>query len=196
MKKTDIILLAAGDSRRYGEDNKLLAVVDGKAMFTYAVDMAVKVRQRQRDQVGTIVVVSKYREIKDYVTAQKKEFLLYQQNDHSERGISESIHIGVAATDQGHDAVFCVCDQPRMKVETVCRLIQEFAGSGKKAGVVTDEEGNQGNPCIFASSMRQELLTITGDTGGKKLIHKLPPNACLYVKAEKTELEDIDVQKK
>lgn len=190
MSKTDIILLAAGNSERFGKENKLLTKIDEKPMFTYAINIALEARKKLNNLVGKIVVVSKYQEIEEYV--QKHNGIGYEKNNCSENGISESIHIGINATYKDHAALFFVCDQPWLKPQTLCRLIELFAESQKRAGAVTDMHANIGNPCIFAPDMRQELLKLTGDTGGKSILKKLPREDCLFILADGIELIDID----
>lgn len=190
VKKTDLILLAAGDSNRYGDENKLLIPIGGKPMFQHSIDTLLVVKNEMPDHIGNIIVVSKYIEIEEYV--KNKSEVTYRINHHSELGISQSIQIGMLECEKDHNILFFVCDQPNMGPETICRLIMEFEKSQKKAGILLDEYKNMGNPCIFAPSLRQELEKLKGDTGGKKVIKGLPYEECCFVKASAAQLIDVD----
>ena len=189
-KKTDLILLAAGDSTRYGNENKLLAQIDGKAMFQHSIDTLLTVKKEMPAHIGNIIVVSKYSEIEDYV--KDKPEVTYKVNHHSEMGISRSIQIGLTECTKNHNTLFFVCDQPNMEPETICRLIMEFEKSQKKAGILLDENKQMGNPCIFAPDLREKLEQLQGDTGGKKVIKGLSHEDCCFVEVSATQLIDVD----
>lgn len=94
---------------------------------------------------------------------------------------------------------FAVCDQPWLKAETVRGLVEGFLRSGKGLGCLGCREraGDKirlGNPAIFAPRYRRELLALTGDVGGRKIIKKHPEDLYVFQVSDVAELEDVDTR--
>ena len=158
--KISLILLAAGDSRRFGS-NKLLYELHGKPMYRYSVDEVAKL---DTTVFAEKIVVSQYDEILDTLS---KEGYLTVRNTESYLGISHSIQLGLAASEE-EAWCFLVADQPYLKAETLERFVEAFQTSGK-------------------------LLELAGDIGGKRVINKHLDETFFYDVGDRKELEDIDV---
>lgn len=193
--KLAMIMLAAGNSRRFG-GNKLLYEIDGMPMYERIL------RELQAAQgllgkkfpeiVCSLTIVTQYQEIMDRASEKGAKFLV---NPHPEEGISSSLKIGLRANMDADAALFTVSDQPWLKAETICTLAGIFLASSKRiACPAAKEEGGIriGNPCLFSKEYFSELLALTGDTGGKKVIKKHLDETELFFPEEKKELEDID----
>lgn len=198
IKTIGIVLLAAGEGRRYGS-NKLLEDINGKPMFSYAVDAAAKgaedlLASKENAAVRIKkVIVTGYDAIAGY--AEEKGFEAVY-NLRPELGISESIRLGLSLLWNADAVVFGVCDQPGVNGETYRRLVKAYMDSDREL-VYTgtkDESGviREGNPCIFGKKYFEELMRLSGDCGGKGIIRANAQDAVM-AKAESTqELEDID----
>ena len=181
--KISLILLAAGDSRRFGS-NKLLYELHGKPMYRYSVDEVAKL---DTTVFAEKIVVSQYDEILDTLS---REGYLTVRNTESYLGISHSIQLGLAASEE-EAWCFLVADQPYLKAETRERFVEAFQKSGKSCACV--RYGNRtGNPCIFTAEYQKELLELAGDIGGKRVINKHLDETFFYDVEEEQELEDID----
>ena len=112
-------------------------------------------------------------------------------NPHPEDGISSSVKIGLNASLDADAVLFTVSDQPWLTSETICELIHVFLNTSK--GIVCVScQGKMGNPCIFDRKYYNELLSLEGDKGGKKVIMKHLDDTQVYEIEEGRELEDID----
>lgn len=187
--KIDMVLMAAGESRRFGRENKLLHEINGRSMISRAIENAVLVKNRIPHIVGTVYVVSRYEEVREII---QDAGIIYIHNDKSHLGISASIHLGVESSDKEHALLFMVCDQPYMKAETICGLMESYLSSGKSMACVADEKGEMYNPCVFSPKWREELLKIQGDKGGKGILKAHESEVCRYVVTDERELVDID----
>ena len=49
-----------------------------------------------------------------------------------------------------------------------------------------------GNPCIFSKKYYEDLLSLEGDKGGKRVIMKHLEDTCIYEVNDAREFEDID----
>jgi len=188
MEKIVLILLAAGDSRRF-KGNKLLHLFDGKPMYRYLVDEIGKLPEELFEKK---IVVTQYREIMD---ALGEEGYLVVENHESELGISHSIELGIRAAEAWGDCGFCfaVCDQPYLKGETVRTLVEGFLQSSKGIGCLSCQ-GELGNPAVFSCRYREELLALEGDVGGRRIIRRHPDDLFLCEVEDGRELVDVDVK--
>ena len=112
-------------------------------------------------------------------------------NPHPEDGISSSVKIGLNASLDADAVLFTVSDQPWLTSETICELIHVFLNTSKGIACVS-YQGKMGNPCIFGRKYYNELLSLEGDKGGKKVIMKHLDDTQVYEIEEGRELEDID----
>lgn len=184
--KLALILLAAGDSRRFG-GNKLLSAYNGKLMYRCLVDEVAKLPEGLFCEK---VVVTQYEAIEKDL---KAEGYLTVRNDESRLGISRSIRLGIEALN-GWEAIsycFAVCDQPDLRADTMEGLVRGWQLSGKGLGCPCFN-GEPGNPVIFSGRYRNELLSLTGDVGGKRILKRHLDDVYRYEVTDERELLDID----
>ena len=140
-----MIVLAAGFSRRRGGSPKQLVTIDGETLIRRAARIA--------SEVGEVIVVT------------TPEFpvpfrmVMNPAND----GIASSIRAGVAACDG--DVLITLCDQPYVTAEHLRALANANAPIAASA-----YSGTLGVPAYFAREFREELLSLRGDQGAKRII--------------------------
>ncbi len=189
--KIDIILTAAGSSRRFGSINKLLYKIDGRELFTIALENAKRLKEKLPQYIDKIAVVSKYDEIKKI--CERYGEVEYIHNPLSHKGISASVNLGVRASKPENALMFMVCDQPYISMDTLVGLVRGYMASGKAMGCIVDQDGTTSNPCIFSPEMKAELLDIEGDRGGKSLIKKHKERVYFLLSHKRGDFLDIDV---
>ncbi len=180
-----IILLAAGNSERFGR-NKLLELIEDKPMIEYALEKYANIGCYNR------IVVTQYDEVADIA---KRYGYKVVYNTQPDLGISESIKCGLRLQSSVApiDAVlFSVCDQPYIKEASIIRLITSYAASDKGIACLSYND-EPCNPNIFDRKYIKDLLDLEGDTGGKKIVFKHMDDVEMAKAEAKTELEDIDV---
>lgn len=187
-----IILLAAGNSRRYGE-NKLLSDFKGKKLYLHLADRL----ENMHDEItGYKVIVSQYETILDHMS---KSGYLPVYNGQPDYGISHSIILGLEALmekgiNEGDAVCFFACDQPYIHTLTIQKFLKEYMKSGKKIGCMKSKD-HIGMPVIFHTDYIEELMELSGDVGGNNIVRKHIEDVFLY-EAEEKELMDIDYQKR
>lgn len=178
---TALILLAAGNSKRFGS-KKLLYRIDGKTMLERAVDAA----------AGSgipFAVVTQAGETAQTARRLGAEVII---NRYPERGISSSLKLGLAHFPNADAFMFMVCDQPYLRPETISKLEREFRRSPK--GIACLSHGaRHGNPVIFDGKYTDELMQLEGDTGGRQII-KNHPEDLITLDVTSIELTDIDLR--
>lgn len=182
-----LILLAAGDSRRF-HGNKLLHDFHGKPMYRCVVDEV----EGLRGEVFTEkIAVTQYEEIGNDLENMGYTVI---RNQHSDWGLSYSIRLALEYLKEREGACcFAVCDQPFLKGETIRRLAEGWKESGRGIGAL-GFEGESGNPVIFTDQYRAELAALTGDVGGKRVLKRHVDDVYLLELSEATQLRDIDVR--
>ncbi len=178
-----LVLLAAGNSRRFGE-NKLLFPLEGKPLYRYMLDRLLLVRA---EMGAELVVVTQYGEIAQACAGLPTRVLL---NPESEKGISTSIRLGLSDIAEIPCAFF-VADQPYLSEETIVCFLRAWASSGKGIGCVA-HEGESGNPAVFASRYHGALRALAGDRGGKRVIREHMDDTYLHQVENARALMDID----
>lgn len=186
MEKLVLILLAAGDSRRF-EGNKLLHSFHGKPMYQH---VAKEIETLPGGMFSERIVVTQYKEIMEWLGA--KGYLVVE-NHESELGISHSVELAVQTAGAGCAFCFAVCDQPYLRAESIEGLVRGWRGSGKGIGCLC-HQGELGNPAIFSGAYREELLALHGDVGGRRVIRRHLEDLYLWEVTDGKELVDIDVR--
>lgn len=178
--KLAVILLAAGSSRRFGA-NKLLYEFRGRKMIDYTLE-------RYRHLGCSRVIVSCYPQI---LTAARDYQPVY--NARSDLGIAYSLRLGLEASPEADAYLFSVCDQPNMKEATARQFISGFAASGRGIGCCA-HKAKPGNPVIFSRAYKEELLQLSGDSGGKRLLKRHPGDVWYFEVEDPSELADVDTR--
>lgn len=205
--KIALIMLAAGNSRRFG-GNKLLYEIDGKPMYRHILERLIAVAEagEQGKEVSsrvletgsfkkiklekTVTVVTQYEEIEEEARALGVPVYI---NPHPDEGISSSLKIGLKANLDADACLFTVSDQPWLTAGTIRQLITLLETTGKGIACVSSE-GRLGNPCIFTKKYYDQLLSITGDRGGKSVITAHRDDTAVLKVEDGKELTDIDVK--
>lgn len=155
------LVLAAGQSRRMGPANKLLAEVDGAAMLGRALEAA-----RASQAASLLVVTGHDRErIEAAVDAPT-----VHNPDYAE-GLSTSLRAGIAALPEDIDgAVVLLGDMPFVSAAHIDRLIAAFNPLEGRSICVPTFNGKRGNPVLWGRELFAEMGSVSGDVGAKHLI--------------------------
>ena len=87
--------------------------------------------------------------------------------------------------------MFMVGDQPFLNPSTINILIDTFHQNPHSI-IVPVYSGIRGNPVLFPAVMKELLLTLDGDRGGRVLIEKMPERVNLVSIDEEMFGADID----
>jgi len=164
-KVVGAILLAAGQSERFGPENKLLAAIDGRPVVRCAARTLLAAPLDDR----IAVVGHDSAAVREAIP----EGFRIRYNDRHREGQHTSVRTGTAAARKaGWDgALFALGDMPAVNPTTVDALLRSFA---EGSVVVPIESGSRGNPVLFGASHFDALAKVTGDRGGRALIAACP----------------------
>ena len=165
MQKIGAVILAAGESSRFGRPKQLVQF-RGKSLVRRVVDAA-----KDANCSAIVVVLGSKRE--QIERELKETAAIVAENEDWRRGIGSSIRVGVeSAVNQVPDIeaiVLLTCDQPFLKTDTIERLIAMYEKT-KKAIVASSYSETLGVPALFDRSCFQELLALDDETGAKTII--------------------------
>ncbi|MCR5371425.1 MAG: NTP transferase domain-containing protein [Clostridium sp.] len=189
-------LMASGQSRRFGAENKLLHIWRGKPLYLWQLEALEKAKARLENPSDTmkirmdIAVCTCYDEIYEEAARRGHKVL---KNLRAEYGIAESVRCGAAqAAEEDYDAAaFFAADQPDFTAEDTERMIREYILSGKMMACAFS--GHPANPGVFDRRWFPELLGLTGDRGAMRVLKKHPGDVHYYV-VKDAKLRDIDTQ--
>ncbi len=159
-----IIVLAAGQSRRMGKDNKLVADVNGTAMVRHTLENIAGVVPDEP------IVVTGHEA--DMVTAALVGLdLKIVHNPKFAAGLSTSLVTGLGALDDEVDgALVCLADMPRVSREDIKKLIAAFDPIENRAICVPTFRGKRGNPVLWGREFFDPMSRVSGDVGARHLI--------------------------
>jgi molybdenum cofactor cytidylyltransferase len=169
--KVSAIILAAGQSSRMENGNKLLLPINEIPMISHVCNTVLTAG------LDPVVVVTGFES--DLVTQAIPTAIndiIY--NSHWQSGMASSIYEGLSALPQNVDGNMIVLgDMPMISKDTLTLLIDEFIMLNGQHIIYPIYEERQANPVIFPKKYFQEILSSTGDRGCKKVLKQYPDDA-------------------
>ncbi|MDC0607010.1 NTP transferase domain-containing protein, partial [bacterium] len=160
------ILLAAGQSRRMGTVNKLLAPINGKPLIRHAADALVDAG------LSPLIVVIGHEADKVASALDGLPVQLVFNPDHAE-GQASSVGAGVAALDADiTDLLIALGDMPLLSAPLLEKLMESHLDRNDHHRCITlpTSDGKRGNPVLWGKAFFPELVSMSGDSGGRQLL--------------------------
>jgi molybdenum cofactor cytidylyltransferase len=158
------LLLAAGQSRRMGGPNKMLAEIDG-------IPMVARVAQRLLASRARPIVAVLGNQAEAVDDALGKLPVERVRNPDFAAGLSTSLKRGIAALpDDLEGVIVCLGDMPLISGRHLERLIAAFNPLEGRAIIVPTRRGKRGNPVLWSKRFFAEMAGLAGDVGAKHLI--------------------------
>ena len=180
------LLLAAGQSRRMGGPNKLLAELDGVPMVARVAQRLLASRARP-----IIAVLGNQADAVDSVLG--KLPVERVRNPEFAAGLSTSLKRGIAALTSDLDGVIvCLGDMPLISGRHLDRLIAAFNPLEGRAIIVPTRRGKRGNPVLWSRRFFAEMADLAGDVGAKHLIREYAELVAEVEMDDDAVLVDID----
>ena len=156
------ILLAAGQSKRMIDENKLTKKVQGIPLIKHSV------KNILASSVDELIIVLGYQKEIIEKLIDKNNKIKFVFNKDFENGMASSIKTGLDNLSEKTEAFFiCLGDMPMVNHDIYNQLIKS---KDNKEIIVPTYKGQQGNPVLFDKSMKETVMNITGDVGAKKIL--------------------------
>ena len=161
------ILLAAGESKRFGNKNKLAEVINGKPIISHILDTLFGIF----DPSEMIVIVGhEHKIIKNLIF--NKDIKILENLDYR-KGIGTSIALGVNNLDTDIDGVMIIpADMPYINSKDLINLEKKFVELNCVKVVMPEHNSKIGNPVILPRNYFNTLKSLKDDFGARSLIKK------------------------
>ena len=168
---TAAILLAAGRSSRMGQgQHKLLLPLGDRPVLLHVVDTVLASQARP-----IVVVLGHQAEQVRSILAPFESRLTIIDNPDYQLGMSTSLRKGIETLMSSYPtvngALIVLSDQPLMTSYILDSMIETKQNTGKRI-IVARYQGKRGNPTLFDASLFPELMEMTGDEGGRKVLER------------------------
>jgi len=158
------ILLAAGQSKRMINENKLTKKFNGIPLIKHSVNNILS------SDIGELIIVLGYQKKIIQNIFEKNSKIKFAFNENFADGISTSIKTGLDHLSDKSDAFFiCLGDMPLINKKIYNHLIKSRKDNHI---IVPTYKNKQANPVLFSKFMKTTIMTVTGDFGAKKILNQ------------------------
>ncbi|NKC14460.1 MAG: NTP transferase domain-containing protein [Gammaproteobacteria bacterium] len=183
------LVLAAGQSRRMGERNKLAAALGGSPMVRHSVQAIA------RSKASPVVVVTGFEPQR--VTAALADLAVrLVHNPAFGEGLSTSLAAGIASLEAGDEdaegVVVCLADMPLVAPAIIDQLIAAYDPVEGREICVPAWRGKRGNPVLFGARFFAAMRRVKGDVGARHLLSEHEELICEVAVDDHCILEDVD----
>lgn len=200
IKDIAIVICASGFSTRFGKDDKLVTLINGKKMYELMIDKIINAKKMLIEKflkelnysinmdVAITVRENLFNEVCDY--GKDKKVITILNND-AIKGLSSSIKISAKRFIDKDAIMFINCDLPYLEEKEIMYfLFYSICNKSNIASMFTDEPKN---PAYFEKEYFDSLSKIDGDKGPRELLQINKQKLYRYHIDEK-ELIDIDTK--
>lgn len=168
MNGVSAILLAAGESRRMGQVNKLALPIDGVPLLRRTVKALLQAQLRE----VIVVVGHEQHSVRKLLAGMPVRIV---SNERYPEGQMSSVYCGMEALHEPCEGVMvCLSDQPLLESRDINTLVDTFQNIPSCSVLVPTYHGQRGNPIILASQHRSDILNGERNLGCKRFIEKNP----------------------
>jgi len=180
------ILLAAGESKRMGGENKLKKKIDNEPLIKHSIQNILN------SNIDELIVVVGYQEeiIKKLIIKNKKIKIISNKN--FKNGMASSIKEGLKHLSKKAEYFFiCLGDMPNINKKIYNNLIKS---KNKNQIIIPSYKGKRGNPVLFNKSMKKIITNIKGDSGAKKIITMYKEKIIIFETNDQSIVQDFNTQ--
>ena len=192
-----VVILAAGNSTRFGSDKRQFPLADGRTMLqatlaTYQavfdqVFLVLKPNDAPWGTAPTRAHLTQKRVDDGYRLANVQE--VYAQE--AALGMGHSLAAGVQAARHLNYLFIALADMPHVQTATLERLRRELTDT--RCIVQPEFQSTPGHPVGFGSTYFNELQALTGDVGAKSVLHRHADRVRRVPVQDSGTVHDIDI---
>ena len=161
------IILAAGQSARFGQDNKLFTPYKGVPLIDHSLNLVLTA-----DFADRIVVTGyQHKRLEAHIDRLPVRTVF---NPGFADGMGASLAAGTKALNPSYDAFMVfLADMPDIPTALVGNLMNVYESNRSEKSIIRPvHKGKPGHPVVFAASHAPELQSLTQDQGAIEVIEK------------------------
>jgi molybdenum cofactor cytidylyltransferase len=176
------LLLAAGQSTRFGSNKLLHPVIGNRPMLLVCAEKLVNAVP------DSVVIISD--ELSAFTTQLEQLGLRVVVNEQAEQGMGSSIACGVSASEDASGWLIMLADMPYIKTETIQLLANELIENNQIIAPMLDQ--HRGHPVGFGQRYKNDLLALHKDRGAREIIHNNQHQLTLVAVNDTGIINDVD----
>lgn len=175
--RTALVVLAAGQSLRFGAEDKLLSRLAGQPLAAHVALAGAALPFRMRlavcssDAVAELFAAERYSVIR---------------NGAPEQGMGHSLALALGALGNVDAVLVALADMPRSGTDLFSRLLAAFDPAAGRSVIASAAPGYRGPPALFERT-RIGGVAFSGDAGARALL-----SGASFVEAAPDEVLDVD----
>jgi molybdenum cofactor cytidylyltransferase len=162
------IVLAAGSSRRFGDDKRKAKLPNGKMVIQQSVETVLTCF----DEVTLVLRYGDNEFAAELSTLLNNPKLNIFQAPDSAMGMGHSLANAIREVNNLEGVFVFLADMPHLQPATITQLQETFTTNQSNNPIVVPTlDGQFGHPVGFAASYFDELAALTGDKGAKPVMN-------------------------
>ena len=168
INRIDCFILAAGMSKRMGNENKLLKKINNNTILNQTL------KNHIESKIHNINLILGHQKniVLEYVD-QNKVFII-ENNNFKSGMLSSILKIDENISDDTKGVLISLADMPLVTSEDINKLINIFNENNQKIICIPENKGKLGNPILLPKEIYKDLIKnkskLSNDKGLKKLI--------------------------
>ena len=183
------IILAAGSSRRFGDDKRKVVLASGQMMLEETIHKAASVLDK-------VLVVLRFgdRELANSLGARiDNSSVAYFLAPDSAKGMAHSLANAMHRVHDWEAALILLGDMPFVQAETIESILGAYEFRKTRQPIVVPcKDGVMGHPVLFAQHYYPEIEALTGDRGARQVIDAHEDHVYRLAVADPGVIRDID----
>lgn len=168
INRIDCFILAAGMSKRMGNQNKLLKKINNNTILNQTLNNHIE------SKITNINLILGHQKniVLEYID--KNKFFIIENNNFKSGMLSSILKIDENISDDTGGILISLADMPFVTSEDINKLIKIFNENDQKIICIPENKGKLGNPILLPKEIYKDLIKdkskLSNDKGLKKLI--------------------------
>ena len=169
MKPFGILVLAAGQSKRFGSDKLMAKMADNQPMIAHSLAPLLALAKDRSLELNVITRADNLPLI-NYLATQGINYSLCPD---ASLGMGHSIAYGIKENSTWHGWMIALADMPNVNLELLTNLLENINKDPSeivRPAFIRNNKIKPAHPVYFPKQYRDQLCQLTGDNGAKSII--------------------------